>query len=157
MISEDMQNNLIVAAVIVIAMFISMRALYGYWPWQTHPKLRKNWRDMRKEVTLKQAEEAGFNFEPVAASVEGAFRPVPMASGVEPDLTKPPPFPIFPASTAAYKPPPVTDHFDRGQNDNGETKPHSDSAKGSAHTDENEAGPQGVYRKLEDDKPPGTA
>src|SRR4029077_19125642 len=112
MISEDMQNNIIVAAVIVIAMFISMRALYGYWPWQTHPKLHR----VHKEPDKPWPKE-GFDFQPAT------FRPVPMESGIEPDPTEPPFPPI--GGSVGYKPPLVVeirhseDHFDRGYNDNG--------------------------------------
>jgi|KBSMisStandDraft_5_1062788.scaffolds.fasta_scaffold2929073_1 hypothetical protein len=90
-----------IAAVIIVVMFVGMRLLYGYWPWQIHPKLRR----VHKEPNDAWPRE-GFNFQPVAGS--------------DPDPTKPPDFSISPASTAGYKPPLEIDHYDRGYNDNGE-------------------------------------
>lgn len=90
---KDIDMDIVtIAFVISIFMFMSMRIMYGYWPWQIHPRLR------RKRIVEQELRES-FNFEPV-----------PMASGVEPDPTKPPPFHI--GSTMGQKPK-EDDHFDR--------------------------------------------
>ena len=56
-----------IAAVIIVVMFVSMRLLYGYWPWQLHPKVKR-----MREIVIQQVMEdpaaAGFSFEPITAS-----------------------------------------------------------------------------------------
>jgi hypothetical protein len=56
-----------IAAVIVAVMLVSMRLLYGYWPWQLHPKVKR-----MREIVIQQVMEdpaaAGFSFEPITAS-----------------------------------------------------------------------------------------
>jgi hypothetical protein len=138
-------DHIAVAALIIAVMFMSMRLLYGYWPWQLHPKLRR-----QRERVVEELKDGGFNFEPVAAGVEGAFRPVPMASGIEPDPTKSPPFHI--GGSMAQRPPLKVeivkgeDNYDRGHNDNGKTESQGDSTEGMAHSQEDEAGEKGVHR-----------
>jgi hypothetical protein len=48
-------------------MFVSMRLLYGYWPWRFHPQVKR-----MREIVIQQVMEdpaaAGFSFEPITAS-----------------------------------------------------------------------------------------
>jgi hypothetical protein len=56
-----------IAAVIIVVMFVSMRLLYGYWPWRFHPQVKR-----MREIVIQQVMEdpaaAGFSFEPITAS-----------------------------------------------------------------------------------------
>jgi hypothetical protein len=78
----DIDMDLVaIAAVIVTFMFCSMRLLYGYWPWQLHPKLKR-----QREKVIEEL--VGFNFEPVAQDTnDSSERP---ATGGEPVITTPP-------------------------------------------------------------------
>ena len=48
-------DTAVIAGVIVVVMFVSMRLLYGYWPWQLHPSTRKLARPVHEEQRAKEA------------------------------------------------------------------------------------------------------
>jgi hypothetical protein len=83
-----------IAAVIVVVMFVGMRLLYGYWPWQLHPKVKR-----MREIVIQQVMEdpaaAGFSFTPTTVSPvlgvanENADTFVRQTGG-EPETTSPP-------------------------------------------------------------------
>jgi hypothetical protein len=115
-------DHVVIAALIVVVMLVGMRLLYGYWPWQEDPHVRT----LRKLAQPVHRPDEHFNFQPV-----------PLAKGLEePDPSQPPPFNIFPASSAAGQ----KDHYDRGHNDNGETQPQRNQQEGLARPEENEGG-----------------
>ena len=53
-----------IAAVIIVVMFVSMRLLYGYWPWRFHPQVKR-----MREIVIEQVKaDGGISFEPITAS-----------------------------------------------------------------------------------------
>jgi hypothetical protein len=50
-------EDIVVSVAVLTAMFIGMRLIYGYWPWQLHPLLRVR-RTVREPPT-------GYDFQPV--------------------------------------------------------------------------------------------
>ena len=129
-------DNVIIAAVIVTVMFVSMRLLYGYWPWQR--KYRRLTRNEIRKYAMQQMAEAS-RVEADRSNTGFNFQPVPANNEVEPDPTRPPPFPIFPAGSAAGH----ADHFDRGYNDNGTEKGEPGSQRSK---------PEGVAHPQTDDE-----
>ena len=58
-----------IAAVIIVVMFVSMRLLYGYWPWQLHPRLKR-----QREKVVAELAQGGFDFQPVTQPAQAASR-----------------------------------------------------------------------------------
>jgi hypothetical protein len=149
-------DHIVIDAIIVIIMLIGMRLSYGYWPWQARYHRRPTRHEIREHAMRELVaaahieEDANFNSSPNFPRQTGFnFEPLPLAKGVdEPDPTQPPPFPIFPAGSAGYKPPLVVetrngkeDHFDRGYNDNGkDEEPKRSQQEGVAHAQDDDNG-----------------
>jgi hypothetical protein len=76
-------DHVAIAAVIVVVMFVSMRLLYGYWPWRTHPRLR------RRAQVADDPPPGSFDFQPIPGTVgvigndnkDSFERPQPTAGG----------------------------------------------------------------------------
>ena len=54
-------EDIVVSVAVLVAMFIGMRLIYGYWPWQRHPAFR---RARQQAEALAQASTT-FDFQPV--------------------------------------------------------------------------------------------
>jgi hypothetical protein len=87
-------DNVVLAVLLVAVMLVSMRLLYGYWPWQLHPKVKR-----MREIVIQQVMEdpaaAGFSFEPITASpILGVANEngdtFVRQTGGEPETTSPP-------------------------------------------------------------------
>jgi hypothetical protein len=86
-------DNVVLAVLLVAVMLVSMRLLYGYWPWQLHPKLKLQ----RNKVVKQLATEPGtdFDFQPITASpILGVANEngdtFVRQTGGEPETTSPP-------------------------------------------------------------------
>jgi hypothetical protein len=76
----DIDMDLVaIAAVIVTFMFCSMRLLYGYWPWQLHPRLKR-----QREKVVADLAQGNFDFQPVTQPAQTASRVNNMPSGDQP-------------------------------------------------------------------------
>lgn len=63
-LSDIDTDTVAIAAVIVTVMFVSMRLLYGYWPWRFHPQVKR-----MREIVIEQVKaDGGISFEPITAS-----------------------------------------------------------------------------------------